>query len=411
MKFSHLSVLLSICTMQLFFPVQANEITDLKNQLNLMQQQLELLQSKIEAQEVSIKKQQEATHNLVERSPSSSNQKSVIHEIGDSIAIGGVIEGVASSSNSDAWSGNNTSDIVLDTLEIGISASTGNWVTGNVLFLYEDASNDNLNIDEAYVGIANPDKTPVFAQVGRLYTPFGNFESHMISDPATLALAETREDVIQVGVNMDSGFYGSAYIFNGDAEKTGKNNQIDNFGANLGYAMETDSMNLDVGLGYINNIATSDSLQDLVADNPNGSINDYIGGLSLHAIATFGQIDLIGEYISALDYFEANELSTVNSNKLKPRAWNLEAAYNFSMLEKDATIAIGYQKTRDMYFDNVTTDYFKKAWLTSISVAMYENINLSAEWRHANAYQEVQQALTNNSEDEDLLQIKLSYEF
>jgi hypothetical protein len=397
--------------MQLFLPVHANEITELKNQLKLMQQQLELLQSKIEAQELSIKKQQQTTHSLVENSPSPSNQKNVIHEIGDSIAIGGVIEGLASSSNSDAWSGNNSSDIVLDTLEIGISASAGDWVTGNVLFLYENASDDNLNIDEAYIAIANPDKTPVFAQIGRLYTPFGNFESHMISDPTTLTLAETREDVIQVGINMDNGFYSSTYLFNGDAEKTGKNNQIDNFGANLGYAIETDSMSLDVGLGYINNIATSDSLQDLVANNPNGSINDYIGGLSVHAVAVFGQINLIGEYISAMDYFEANELSSINNNKLKPRAWNLEAAYNFSMLEKDVTIAIAYQKTRDMYFDNETTDYFEKAWLASISLAMYENINLSAEWRHANAYQEVQQTLANNSEDEDLLQIKLSYQF
>jgi len=388
-------------------PVHADDIADLKAQLQNMQQQIQLLQNKIEAQEVSLKKQQAS----IENNNSSSSGKSVTHEISNSISIGGVIEVAAANTDSDGWSGNSSSDMVLDTFELGISATAGDWLTGNILFLYEDTDNDHFNVDEAYIGIGNADKTTVFANVGRLYLPFGNFSSNMISDPATLALAETREDVIQLGINMGNGLYGSAYVFNGDAEKTGKHNHINNFGANLGFAIETENLGLDIGLGYINNIATSDGLQDLVANNPNGSINDYVGGLSLHAIATFSQVNLIAEFVTAMDSFAANELSGLNNKRLKPRAWNLEAAYNFSMLGKDATIAVAYQKTEDMYFDSETTDYFESAWLTSLSFAVYENTNLSAEWRRAKAYDIVKSDIGNSYEEENLIQLKLSYEF
>ncbi len=67
--------------------------------------------------------------------------------------------------------------------------------------------------------------------------PFGNFESNMISDPVTLTLAETREDVVQVGFGTEGGFYDSAYFFNGDTDKSkdnvyssADNDHIDNYG-------------------------------------------------------------------------------------------------------------------------------------------------------------------------------------
>jgi len=99
---------------------------------------------------------------------------------------------------------------------------------------------------------------------------------------------------------------------------------------------------------------------------------------------------------------------------LKPKAWNLEGAYNFELAGKDAIVALGYQKTSDMHFDRTVTDYFEDAWLTSLSVGIIDNTTLAAEWKHSNAYGEVKNARRANSEnydDEDLLQVKLSYEF
>jgi len=412
MKLNLITLSLICCSSMSFTPLFADDMADLKKKLQVMQQQMQQMQSIIEAQEKRLKKQQEATQTLVESNPSITKHKPVIYDIADSIAIGGIVEVIAGYSNSDAWSGESSSDILLDTFELGISASAGDWVTGNVLFLYENEDdNDSLLLDEAYVSFANAEKKLIYANVGRLYVPFGNFTTNMVSDPATLTLAETRADVIHLGANLDSGLYTSAYIFNGDAERIGRTDHINNFGANIGYALENDNMELDVGVGYINNIATSGGLVDLVADNPNGATKDYVGGLSFHVGATFSQINLIAEYVTAMDSFNRNELTSVTNDKLKPSALNLEAAYNFSVAGKDTTIALGYQKTKDMYFDTETTDLFEKAWLASISYAVYDNTSLIAQWRHARVYKEVDSALANNADDEDSLLLKLSYEF
>ena len=404
-------------------PVIADDLSELKAQIKAMQQQMQIMQNKLDAQEAALKKQQqlatELEHQQAQGHTGDTPAKLVAHEVADSIAIGGIIEVVSSQSNSDGWGGDTASDIVLDTFELGIEASASEWVSGSVLFLYEDADDDNLNVDEAYINIANFDVTPFYGSFGRIYVPFGNFASNMISDPATLTLGETREDVVQFGFESEDGFYGSAYIFNGDGEEAKSDysavddNTINNYGLNFGYAMENDGFNLDVGVGYINNIGTTDALQDIVDDNGlcagEGCLKDYVSGMSLHAIANIGQFNLIGEYVSAMDDFEVNELGV--GEELKPRAWNIEGAYNFDLAGKDATVALGYQKTKEMYLDNSSTDFFEKAWLASISVGIYENTTLAAEWRHAEGYSETEAAVGNDYDDEDLLQLKLSYEF
>jgi hypothetical protein len=410
-----------LCISLLSSPLFANELAELKNQLQAMQQQMSLMQSKLESQELVLKKQDKITsdikHQQAFANKGSKGINAVVHELADSIAIGGVIEVIANHSNSNAWSGESSSDIALDTFELGIEASATDWVSASMLFLYEDTNNDNLTIDEAFISIANPEVTPFYASVGRIYVPFGSFESNMISDPATLTLAETREDVIQIGFEMENGLYGSTYIFNGDSKQAKDNyshinNHIDNYGVNIGYTINNDNFSLDVGAAYLNNIASSDSLQDLVADNglcsEGGCIKDYIGGLSLHTIVSIGQVDIIAEYISAMNHFSTGE---INATKAKPKAWNLEAAYHFSLAGNESTFAIGYQKTKDMNFDNESTDLFEHAWLTSLSIAILDNTTLAAEWRHANGYSKTKDSIGGDFEDEDLLQVKLSYEF
>ncbi|MCW8932993.1 MAG: LbtU family siderophore porin [Gammaproteobacteria bacterium] len=413
-----------ICTGIMTQPVLADDMSELRAQLKAMQEQMQMMQKKLDAQDVVLKKQEKTTSEIKHQQANrrkDSDARAVAHQVADSLSVGGVIEVVANNTDSDGWSGENASDIVLDTFELSLEASAGEWVSGNVLFLYEDADDDNLNVDEAFITIANSEVTPFYLSAGRLYVPFGNFETNMISDPATLTLGETREDVAQVGFESEGGFYGSAYVFNGDADEAKgnytslDNNTIDNYGLNFGYAMENDNFNLDVGAGYINNIATSDTLQDAVGEigrcAGDGCLDDYVGGLSLHAIATIGSFNLIGEYVTAMDDFEANELSSISSKKLKPKAWNIEGAYNFEMAGKETTVALGYQKTKDMYLDSETTDFFEKAWLASISVGILENTTIAAEWRHADGYSEVKNVVGNDFEDEDLLQVKLSYQF
>ncbi|MCU7938295.1 MAG: LbtU family siderophore porin [gamma proteobacterium symbiont of Bathyaustriella thionipta] len=425
-----LKVIILVCFCAFFHSPLAfsDAISVLKAQLTMMQQQMQVMQDKLDAQEAVLKKQQQVTQAITQQQPVSVKDqtvKSVTHGIANSMTIAGLVEVIAHNTSSDGWSGETASDLILDTFELSLDASASDWASAHVLFLYEDDDNDHLNVDEAFIRFANADVTPFYLTAGRLYVPFGSFGSHMISDPVTLTLGETREDAVQLGFAADNGFYGSAYVFNGDIgeaknDYSDTNNKIDNYGLNLGYsftfASDTTPFVLDTGAAYINNIATSDTLDDVVNTRCAGDacIKDYVPGLSLYASAYYGQFSLFAEYVTALDDFKMNELTDINNKTLKPGAWNLEGAYHFELVGKQSIIALGYQKTQDLYFDTESTDFFEKAWLVSFSVAIIDNTTLSVEWKHSDGYDEVKKQRRSDADkfdDENLMQLKLSYEF
>ncbi len=431
MKFKAISLAL-LCSGIILQPVLADDMSELRAQLKAMQQQLQLMQAKLDAQDSAIKKQQQTTTEIKHQQAFREKDKdarAVAHQVADSLSIGGVIEILAHHTDSDNWSGDNASDIVLDTFELGIDAQAGEWTAGHILFLYEQdpgpgRDTDDLQVDEAYITIANSEVTPFYLSAGRLYVPFGNFESNMISDPATLTLAETRNEVVQLGFQTENGFYGSGYVFNGDIPESKSNmssrsnSHIDNYGLNIGYAMENDDFSLDVGAGYVNNIAAAAGIYDAMkgniacTDRTEDCVKDYVGGMSLYAIANIGSFNLIGEYIAAADDFAIGDFDyePAETEKLRPKAWNIEGAYHFNIAGKETTVALGYQKTDDFYLQQ-SKEYFEKAWLASISVGILENTALAAEWRHADGYSEVKNDVGNDFDDDDRLQVKLSYEF
>lgn len=409
-------------------PVFSDDLSELKAQLDAMQKQMQVMQKKLEAQDVALKKQEQVSTKIQHQQASGhTGEMTTAGKIANSMTVSGAIEIKALDSNSKDWSGDSESDIIVDTLELGIDTSSGDWVNGHVLFLYEQdpgpgRDSDDLQVDEAYITFSNLEVTPFYASAGRIYVPFGNFESNMISDPVTLTLAETRNEVLQLGTEMDNGFYGSGYVFNGDIpeSKSGmsdrSNSHIDNYGLNLGYVMEREGFSLDIGAGYINNLAAAGGIYDAMDGNTacagDDCIKDYVGGMSFHAIANIGSFNLIGEYVSATDDFAISDFTfaSATAKKLRPKAWNLEGAYSFKLVGKKAVFALGYQKTDDFYLQK-STYYFEKAWLSSLSIGLLERTVLTAEWRHAKAYNEVKNVVSDNFDDEDLLQVKLSYEF
>ena len=424
------SLIFSTCL--LITPLFANDIADLKKQLQAMQQQMQQMQAKIEEQEQRLKEQQQVSSNIAqsdETMQNSDSNKSITNDVVDSLEVNGEIAVVSRSTNSHEYNNNNASDIILDTLALGFDAQITSWVNGHMYFLYNQdpgpgSVSDELHVDEASITIGNSEISPFYLTAGRMYLPFGNYETNMVSDPITLILGETREEAIQVGMDMDNGFYGSAFLFNGRVLKqehsysSTRAYHIDNYGINLGYAIESGDNSFDLGFAYINNIATSDALQGAIYDNEtcanDNCIDNYIGGISLHAIANIGNINLIGEYVSALDDFKAGEISSDINKKLKPSAWNIEAAYNYVLFGKDSSIAIAYQGSSDFYLDPSDPDIYDRAWLLGFNMDIYKNTTVSLEWRHAQAdskFQDIINADGSDYEDEDRIQLKMSVAF
>ena len=311
------------------------------------------------------------------------------------IEIAGLIEveaGYVSPSEGDS-----ASDVRLATVELGIAAQVTNWVEAGVSLLYEQDETD-LEVDVAYITLANPEASPVFLTAGQIYVPFGVYETNLVSDPLTLEIGESRESAIQLGV-VQSDFSGSAYLFNGDNKVDGEN-QIGSWGANLGYAHEGDDRAWAFGAGYINDLGDSDTLQDATNANRVAALEaliekgldtsgfsvdptERVGGWTISAAAAFGAFNLIGEYLSATDDFDRDTLGFEDAGA-KPSAWNIEAGFTFPVMGRESVAAVAYQGTREA----LALELPKERWLLGWSIEIFDRTSLSFEWAHDIDYSE-----------------------
>lgn len=270
-----------------------------------------------------------------------------------------------------------TSDFVVDEMTLGIEAQVHRFAKAQITFLYEEGATP-LEADEAYLTLGNEEISPIYLSVGQLYVPFGNFESHMVSDPLTLELAETREKAAQLGLEA-GGFYGSVYFFNGDNQDSSED-KIDHYGGNLGFANETESVSYDVGIGYINDIGDTGGLSWLLEGVDD---YDYVDGLGAHIVLNFGLVSLMGEYITALDEFKTNQIA-FNGQAAQPKAWNAEAGLTFDIAGMETTFAAGYQMTEEA----LALELPETRILGVISTALNDNTTVSLEYAVDEDYSE-----------------------
>lgn len=344
----------------------------------LRRQLLELIeQHKKHAERIS-----ELEAKLAEKASESSSigsGKSFLKTVTDNVALSGLVELEMNATDSDITD-EDTSDITLATVELAIDATLSDWSSGHLLLLYEEGEeDDHIIIDEGTVTFGNTEKFPGYLTAGKMYVPFGSFESNMISDPLTLELGETNDSAVQVGFEAGD-FYGSIYAYNGDVNEVGEDDEVDTFGANLGYGTVIDTMVINVGIDWMNNIGDTDGLGDALPDE----IEDYVGGLSVHAFLETGPFTFIAEYVTALDDFEPAELD-FKGDGAEPESFMIEAAYTTELFGGRATtFAIGYQGTDEA----LALELPEERYIGTVSLELFANTNLALEYFHDEDYDE-----------------------
>lgn len=259
--------------------------------------------------------------------------------------FGGLVEVEASSSED--FAGAKTSDITLATVALGIDARVNERVSAHISFLYEEDATD-FGVDEGTLSFLVNDVVSFSA--GKMYVPFGRYDSFMVSDPQTLVMGETVETVLMVSAERN-GLYGSVYTFNGDSDKAstlakGNDNEL-SAGFNLGYARDE---GFDVGISYISNIGDTDTLQALEASPTAGSVGQVdspVPGGAAHVMVSFGNVTLVAEHVRALEKFTNGDLDGTVTAQEQPAATNFEAGIQ---LEKGWLLAAAYQETSDALF-------------------------------------------------------------
>ena len=302
----------------------------------------------------------------------------------DRLALSGVLEAEAGYESVDyddpALDDEEASDAVLATMELGVDAVINDSVSGHFLFLWEEDDTEPVDLDEGFITLTGGKGFPAYLTAGKMYVPFGNFASNMVSDPLTLELGETRESAVQAGIEIN-GFYGSVYLFNGDIDEAGEDSHLDNYGGSAGFAMENDDFSVDAVVSYINNILDSDGLGDyaaeLMAESGTG-LDEYTAGLGAHAIVKVGPVIFIAEYITALDEPEfVSDTPGAGFTGEEIAAWNAEFGYFFELAGKPANAGIAYQGTDD------AGDFLPEArMMGTVGCEIFEATNLALEYFH-----------------------------
>jgi len=289
-----------------------------------------------------------------------------------------------------------SSDIVVATVEVGIDAEIARHVYGHILFKYEE-DDTPLEVDEAIISIKGEEVLPLYLNAGQMYVPFGNFESHMISDPVTLELGETRESAVVGGFSNDR-LVICAGVFNGDIDETGKDDKIESYVANAVFTLPENTVSgfgLSVGASYISNIGDSDSLEDDIATSSVATVRDYVAGYSTNILSSaLDKFFLNAEYLAAADEFAAGELSFDGGQKFKPSTWYAELALG---IIDDLEIALRYEASEDC------GDFLpEKRYGATVTYGLFENTSLGLEYLKGKF---------KNNDETDVVTAQLAIEF
>ena len=302
-----------------------------------------------------------------------------------------------------------SSDLSLATFELGMDAELTDGVTGHVLLLWEEGGDEAIAVDEAFIALGATEDIPAWLQIGRLYVPFGVYNSHFISDPLTLELGETQETAAMIGYAQEF-FEIKVGAFNGDLDDDGDDDQIQDLVASLTL---TPMEGLELGAYWISDLGESGGLEEGLAEASEGTPAEVVvgadgqpavepavdgvpyekvGGAGGFIHLSMGPVTLEGEYITALDSFYAGLLG---DEELIPQAWNVEVAF---AVTDPLELALRYEGT-DEFPDMPEAQYGVCA-----SYGLTDNVSLALEYMHGTFDD-------NDVDDIDLVTAQVGLEF
>lgn len=244
-----------------------------------------------------------------------------LEALGKHLTLGGLIELEAVFEKVEG--ADEASDLALATAELDFDVEINDHLGGHLILLHEEGGAD-LEVDEVAVTLSQTLEAlggDISLTGGKLYLPFGMFNSSFITDPLALDLGETNNTTVLLGWT-DDGVELRLGAFSGETDTAGDNDAIDSWVASL---QVTPFEGLTLGGSYISDLAESDI--GLVTDE--SVYTASIPGASAFLSATLGSFTLEGEYLTAIERFDDAVVAVgADLTGSKPRAWNLELAFS-----------------------------------------------------------------------------------
>lgn len=280
----------------------------------------------------------------------------------DGIRLGGHVHSIATGLRQEFRDGtrDDTSALDVNSVELGLTASPVQAVDANVTVLLEEeldggTPGDGFAVDQAYVVLAGNHRplverngrdrfevNPWYLKAGKFYVPFGTrMDYHtfdVISEPQTLALAETLESQVTLGYTPFEGLDAYVGAFSGDgADSEGgsaRDNELDDVYA--GVDLNRDPVSLS--LQWTNNLNNSIALVE-----ETGAQARAVGGLSVYGSLSRGAATLQLAHVRALDAYE----DTLGASGNDPTSTSVEVTYNslLQLYDQAFTGTLVYERT------------------------------------------------------------------
>jgi len=238
-----------------------------------------------------------------------------------SITLGGLLELEALWDKAEG--GDETSDLQVATVELSADVDINENIAAHLSLLWEEDGTENIEIDQAVIFLRHP--VPFWSHYvtftgGKMYLPFGKFNSAFISDPLTLELSETNSTAAVLGFqgNLIALHIGA---FNGEVDTHDDDDQIDSWVASVEL---TPVDGFAFGISYLSDLGESDI--ELVQDQD--LYRSSVAASGAYLSWQLWEINLLAEYIAALESFSAEMVDAGEDlTGKKPWAWNVELSW------------------------------------------------------------------------------------
>ncbi len=214
---------------------------------------------------------------------------------------------------------------------------------------------NQMTLDEAYITLANFQRSPFYAKLGKTYGLFGSYHAYAMVPSLTMILSEENGTGAEGGIVLGNGLYAKANVFSesnnnvGDATK----NDADNFSAKVGYQNLIGDSMMTLDFSYLNDV------RDLAYVNSNDFQSPFAARLPVKigsgqawaANLGFGtqaydiafQFVWLPEKIAVTLSNPTAKTSTVDN----PYAGSIHAGYHFEIANHKSRLGVGYEFTHN----------------------------------------------------------------